>query len=126
MGRPPGRSYCQAAARQRHRCAAVSAASLTAPQIAGERGVWTNSGRTDLRTPAENHPDGAIPNHLPVSDRCPVTAMTLKVSGREYTLGVGLRESLLNVPRDRLGLTGTGHAASWSRPGPVTSSSQRR
>jgi len=101
-------------------------ASLTAPQIAGERCVWNNSRRTNLRAPAENHPNGAIPNHLLASDRCPVTAMTLKVSGREYTLGVGLRESLLDVSRDRLGLTGTGRAASWSRPSPVTSSSQRR
>jgi hypothetical protein len=104
----------------------VPAASLTAPQIAGERGVWTDSRRTDLRTPAGNHPDGAIPNHLPASYLCPVTAMTLKVSGREYTLGGGLRERLLDVPRDRLGLTRTGRAASWSHPSPVTSSRQRR
>jgi len=101
-------------------------ASLTAPQIAGERCVWNNSRRTNLRAPAENHPNGAIPNHLLASDRCPVTAMTLKVSGCEYTLGVGLRASRLDVSRDRLGLTGTGRAASWSRPSPVTSSSQRR
>jgi hypothetical protein len=55
-----------------------------------------------------------------------MTAMTLKVSGRAYTLGAGLRESLPDVSCDRLGLTGTGRAASWSRPSPVTSSSQRR
>jgi len=96
----------------------VPTASLTAPQIAGERGVWNNSRRTDLRTPAENHPDGAILNHLPASDLCPVTAMTLKVSGREYTLGGGLRERLLDVPRHRLGLTGTGRAGLLLAPEP--------
>jgi hypothetical protein len=91
-------------------------ASLTAPQIGGERCVWNNSRRTHLREPAENHPDGAIPNHLPVSDRCPVTAMTLKVSGRAYTLGAGLRESLPDVSCDRLGLTGTGRASLLAGP----------
>jgi aerobic-type carbon monoxide dehydrogenase small subunit (CoxS/CutS family) len=34
--------------------------------------------------------------------------MTLKVSDREYTLGPDPRESLLDVLRERLGLTGTG------------------
>jgi hypothetical protein len=96
----------------------VPTASLTAPQIAGERCVWNTSRRTDLRTPAENHPDGAIPNHLPASDLCPVTAMTLKVSGRAYTPGGGLRERLLDVPRDRLGLTGTGRAGLLAGPEP--------
>jgi hypothetical protein len=79
-------------------------ANLTAPQIGGECCVWNKSRRTDLREPNENHPDGAIPNHLPASDRSPMTAMTLKVSGRAYTLGAGL-------------LAG---------PSPVTSSSRRR
>jgi len=36
----------------------VPTASLTAPQIAGERCVWNNSRRTDLRTPAEIIPMG--------------------------------------------------------------------
>jgi len=44
--------------------------------------------------------------------------MTLKVSGREYTLGVGLRERLLDVPRDRLRLTGTGRAGLLLAPAP--------
>jgi len=44
--------------------------------------------------------------------------MTLKLSGREYTLGVGPRESLPDVSRDRLGLTGTGRAGLLLAPEP--------
>ena len=45
-----------------------------------------------------------------------MTAMTLKVSGRAYTLGAGLRESLPDVSCDRLGLTGTGRAGLLAGP----------
>ena len=45
-----------------------------------------------------------------------MTAMTLKVSDRAYTLGAGLRESLPDVACDRLGLTGTGRAGLLAGP----------
>ena len=45
-----------------------------------------------------------------------MSAMTLKVSGRAYTLGAGLRESLPDVSCDRLGLTGTGRASLLAGP----------
>jgi hypothetical protein len=45
-----------------------------------------------------------------------MTAMTLRVSGRAYTLGAGLRESLPDVWCDRLGRTGTGRAGLLAGP----------
>jgi hypothetical protein len=47
-----------------------------------------------------------------------MTAVTLRGSGRAYTPGGGLRERLLDVSRDRLGLAGVGRAGLLLGPEP--------